>query len=62
VFSGHSENRFQEPSPSLQQQQRSQGYDPVLPVVGKYLFSDELRTHNYAVAALNTSWVFAIPN
>jgi hypothetical protein len=62
MFRGRSENRFQDPAPSLQQQQRSQGYDPALPVISKYFFSDDLRSHNYAVAGLNTSWVFAISN
>jgi hypothetical protein len=38
----------------------SQGYEPVLPVIGKYLFSANLGTHPYAVASLNTYWTSAL--
>jgi hypothetical protein len=40
----------------------SQGYEPVLPVVGMYLFHANLGTRHYAVASQNRYWTFAMPN
>jgi hypothetical protein len=34
----------------------SRGHEPVLPAIGKYLFSANLGTCLYAVASLNRSW------
>jgi hypothetical protein len=38
-----------------------QGYEPVLPVIGKYLFSANLGTHHCAVASPNRYWTSALP-
>jgi hypothetical protein len=38
-----------------------QGYEPVLAVIGKYLFSANLGTHPYAVTSLNRYWTSALP-
>jgi hypothetical protein len=40
----------------------SQGHEPVLPVIGKYLFSANLGTYPYAVASLNRSWDSTMPD
>jgi hypothetical protein len=61
--SRRSDKRHRGPLPSVPRQEpEPREYEPVLPALGKYSFSSDLGTHHYAVASLQRTWAFAMPN